>query len=145
VIWLKRLLPLLVIGLGWGGYSLWDQRHTERQAREEQELARVTAQVWIATAKYRQEPEKYIQYRDSLLQASGVPRERVLEFIKNSEDMPEELLPFTQVVKKLVDSLFKIEDSIAQVEEKRIEDSLRAAGVVMPKPKPKPSDMRPGR
>jgi hypothetical protein len=127
VIWLKRILPLVVIGLAVGGYILWHGWRAERQAVEERELALVTAQVWVATAMYRNEPERYMQYRDSLLKASGVPRERVLDFLKNREANPEELFPFAQVVQKLVDSLARIEDSILKAEIARVADSARAA------------------
>ena len=128
MIWLKRLLPLLVIGLGVGGYFLWDGWNTKRLIRDESEVALVTAQVWVATAKYRNEPEKYMKYRDSLLQATGVPRERVIEFLKKREDEPENLLPFAERVQKLVDSLSRIEDSIARAETKRVQDSTKVAG-----------------
>ena len=127
MIWLKRILPLLVIGLGVGGYFLWDKWQVEKQALEEQELALVTAQVWVATAKYRNEPERFMQYRDSLLQVAGVPRERVMDFLAGREAEPEELFPFAQKVQKLVDSLAHIEDSILKAEIQRMRIQIRAA------------------
>jgi hypothetical protein len=127
VIWLKRILPLVIIGLGVGGYVLWDKWSSERKALEERELALVTAQIWVATAKYRNEPEKFMHYRDSLLQATGVLRQRVLDFLKTREAEPEELFPFALKVQKLVDSLARVEDSIIKVEIKRVEDSVRVA------------------
>jgi len=127
VIWLKRILPLLIIGLAVGGYYFWNGWHAERQAVEERELALVTAQVWVATAIYRNEPERYMQYRDSVLLASGVSRERVLDFLKNRESQPEDLFPFAQKVQKLVDSLAHIEDSTLKTEIEKVADSARAA------------------
>jgi hypothetical protein len=127
VIWLKRILPLLIIVAGAGGYFLWDKWQVEKQTLEEQELALVTAQVWVATAKYRNEPGKFMQYRDSLLQVAGVPRERVMDFLAGREAEPEELFPFAQTVQKLVDSLAHLEDSILKAEIQRVEDSVRAA------------------
>jgi len=135
VIWLKRLLPLFVIALGYGGYSIWDKWYTERENRDESEIAKVTAQVWIATAKYRNDPARYMQFRDSLLKATGVPRDRVMKFLERREGEPEDLLPFAMKVQNLVDSLYKIEDSIALIEVKRVEDSLKIAAPNQPRPK----------
>ncbi len=130
MIWLKRLLPLFIIALGYGGYSIWDKWYTEREIRDESEIALVTAQVWIATAKYRNDPARYMQFRDSLLKATGVPRDRVMKFLERRESEPEDLLPFAQMVQKEVDSLYKIEDSIAlaAVKAKSVEDSAKVVG-----------------
>jgi len=126
LIWLKRVLPLIVIGALAGGYIMWDDWYTARRLAEEDKVALVTAQVWIATAKYRNDPERYIEYRDSLLEASNVPRERIYAFLGRQEDQPEELLPFARKVQRLVDSIYRIEDSVARETEKRIKDSLAA-------------------
>ena len=90
-------------------------------------MALVTAQVWIATAKYRNEPERYIQYRDSLLRASGVAREEISGYLERTGDPPEELLPFAQRVQGLVDSLYRIEDSVLKDAERQTRDSAEAA------------------
>ena len=127
MIWLKRLLPLLVVGLALGGYFLWDKLSTSWESEEENRLALVTAQVWIATAKYRKEPARYLAYRDSLLKAADVPREKVLDFLKGREKQPEQLLPFAQKVQRVVDSLYRIEDSLARETTTKAQDSLRAA------------------
>lgn len=105
---------------------MWDDWYTARRLAEEDKVALVTAQVWIATAKYRNDPERYIEYRDSLLEASNVPRERIYAFLGRQEDQPEELLPFARKVQRLVDSIYRIEDSVARETEKRIKDSLAA-------------------
>ncbi|MEW5795076.1 MAG: hypothetical protein AB1772_01820 [Candidatus Zixiibacteriota bacterium] len=127
MIWLKRLLPLLVLGMAVGGYVLWDRWNSEKRSLEENRLALVTAQVWIATARYRYDPERFVAYRDSLLQAESVPREKVLEFLNGRENQPEDLLPFAQKVQKCVDSLYRIEDSIVRQRKIDMRDSVRAA------------------
>jgi len=114
LIWLKRLLPIIVLAVAAGGYFLWDKWSTQRAAQEQDRVALVTAQAWIATAKYRNAPERYIAYRDSLMAASGVSRDQVLGFLESAGDPPEEILPFARQVHKLVDSLFRIEDSVAR-------------------------------
>jgi len=127
VIWLKRLLPLAVIGLGWLGYSFLDKTVSARQEQEENRLALVTAQVWIATAMYRNDPERYLAYRDSLLKANDIPRDEVFAFLVQREKYPEELLPFAQKVQRLVDSLYHVEDSLAREAMIRAQDSARVS------------------
>ena len=127
MIWLKRLLPVIVLAAAVGIYFLWDKWSAQRELREQDRVALVTAQVWIATAKYRNEPERFIQYRDSLLAASGVRREEVFGFLERSGDPPEELLPFARKVQELVDSLYRIEDSVLKVAERQTRDSTEAA------------------
>jgi len=126
LIWLKRILPLIVIAALAGGYFLWDDWFTARRLAEEDKVALVTAQVWIATAKYRNDPQRYIEYRDSLLEANDVSSDKVKALLERREDQPEELLPFAQRVQRLVDSIYRIEDSVARETEKRIKDSLAA-------------------
>ena len=126
LIWLKRLLPFIVLAAAYGGYYLWDKWHTQRELAEMDRVALVTAQAWIATAKYRNTPERYLEYRDSLLVASGVNRERVLSYLESAGDPPEELLPFARRVHNLVDSLFRIEDSVARESGRRGRDTVAA-------------------
>jgi hypothetical protein len=112
LIWLKRLLPVIVLAAAVGVYLLWGKWSAQIQSQEQNRVALVTAQAWIATAKYRNDPERYIQYRDSLLKTSGVARKEVFEFLDRTGDPPEELLPFARRVQSLVDSLYRIEDSL---------------------------------
>jgi len=127
LIWLKRLLPIIILAAAVGVYFLWDKWSAQRQLQEQDRVALVTAQVWIATAKYRNEPERFIQYRDSLLKASGVKREEVFGFLERTGDPPEELLPFARRVQWLVDSLYRIEDSVLKVAERQARDSAETA------------------
>ena len=127
MIWLKRLLPIIILAAAVGVYFLWDKWSAQRQLQEQDRVALVTAQVWIATAKYRNEPERFIQYRDSLLKASGVKREEVFGFLERTGDPPEELLPFARRVQWLVDSLYRIEDSVLKVAERQARDSAETA------------------
>jgi ABC-type nitrate/sulfonate/bicarbonate transport system substrate-binding protein len=129
LIWLRRLLPVIVLAAAVGVYCLWSKWITQRQLQEQDRVALVTAQAWIATAKYRNEPERYIQYRDSLLKASGVTREEVFGFLERTGDPPEELLPFARRVQGLVDSLYRIEDSVLKDAERQNRDSAEAAKV----------------
>ena len=126
MIWLKRLLPIIILAAAYGGYYLWDKWHTQRELAEMDRAALVTAQAWIATANYRNTPERYLEYRDSLLVASGVNREQVLGYLESAGDPPEELLPFARRVHNLVDSLFRVEDSVTRESGRRGSDSTAA-------------------
>jgi hypothetical protein len=124
LIWLKRLLPVIVLAAAVGVYLLWGKWSAQRQLQEQNRVALVTAQAWIATAKYRNDPERYIQYRDSLLKTSGIARKEVFEFLDRTGNPPEELLPFARRVQSLVDSLYRIEDSLLK---RQTNDSSKSA------------------
>lgn len=123
----KRLLPFLVLGLAWLSYTYWDRTQSTQRAVEEERVALVTAQVWVATALYRDDPERYMAYRDSLLEANDVPREMVFDFLENRQAEAEQLHPFAARVKQLVDSLASIQDSLIREEKIRLADSVRQA------------------
>ncbi|MCD6250392.1 MAG: hypothetical protein J7J98_08695 [candidate division Zixibacteria bacterium] len=126
----KRLLPFLLLGLVWLAYTLWDNHQFAQRALEEEQLAQVTAQVWVATALYRDDPERYLTYRDSLLEVNDMPREKIFAFLENRGSQPEELLQFTLRVQQLVDSLSHIQDSLLREEKIRLADSIRTADTV---------------
>jgi len=111
LIWLKRAAPVILIVLLWGGYVFWRGYSEQRREREEDRLATVTARVWIASAEYRHDPDRFIQYRDSLLAASGIKKKRLFSFLKWYQGEQEEYLPFTRKVKTLVDSLVAVENA----------------------------------
>lgn len=127
LVWFRRILPLVVIGALWFGYTAWDEYATERDSQEQDKIALVTAQVWVATARFRNEPDKYLAYRDSLLTAAGLPLDAARDFVGEQEERPEELLPFVQKVQLLVDSLAAVEDSIARDTMTSAQDSSRQA------------------
>lgn len=123
----------MLLGLTWASYTYWDQYQSEQRAAEEEQLALVTAQVWVATALYRDDPEQYLSYRDSLLAASNVPCDQVFEFLQKRQSEAEDLLPFAQRVNQLVDSLALIQDSLLREEKIRLADSVRTADTVSDK------------
>ena len=95
--------------------------------REECRIALVTAQVWVATAKYRDDAERLLNYRDSLLAANGLSKEQMFEYVQRSKGESEGLLPFTQRLRELVDSLARIEDSLLKGTPEPVIDSVSAA------------------
>lgn len=105
MIWLKRISILLVLGaivVGVFGY-----RHYQRQEylRLAHENALITAQIWVATATYRDDPEQFMVFRDSMLTSGNVSREQLDKYLTMYTDEPERYLGFAQLVKKYVDSI----------------------------------------
>ncbi|UCC45520.1 MAG: hypothetical protein JSU65_06270 [Candidatus Zixiibacteriota bacterium] len=116
MVWIRRILPVIVLVGGWQAYSLYEDLSREQRAAKDRELALVTAQVWVATAHFRDEPEKYLEYRDSILAAHNLTREEMFSLISRCESDPDGLMPFTQAVNDLVDSLIQRQDSLRVVE-----------------------------
>ncbi len=130
MVWFKRLLPILIIGGAWIGYQQWQIYVEKKKDSEEQRIAQVTAQVWVATATWRDDPESYIAYRDSLLQASDVSVESLYEYLERYERRPEQYLPFALKVSRYVDSLARIQDSIIKGDTVSVEDTVAAPTAV---------------
>jgi len=82
LVWVKRLSPLVLIALVWAGYHYGGRWLDNRREAEEKRLALVTAQTWVATARFREQPERFLAYRDSLLSEAGVTREEISEYLE---------------------------------------------------------------
>ena len=72
----------------------------------------MTALVWVASGKFRNDPDKYISYRDSVLSSYQLDVEKAHQFIDSYQDNPEKLGNFAFMVKMFVDSIIEIEDSL---------------------------------
>jgi len=118
LLWVKRLVPFILMVAVVLGYFLYHDISAKRQYQQVQRYALVTAQVWIATAKFRSEPERFIAYRDSLLKVHSLSEERMQNYLEQYKKHPERYDLFTRLVKQYVDSLSAIkilplEDSTA--------------------------------
>ncbi len=128
MIWLKRLLPFVIIAAGIYAYLQYSQKRADEQAGRDREYALVTAQIWVASAKLRANPDEFARVRDSLLSASSLNRDSVLNFFKADSTTPERFSPFMTLVQDFVDSLLEIEDSLALARKDSLEqvrDSTR--------------------
>ena len=123
MIWVKRLAPFVIIAAAIYLYFYISDRSEADRARIEHDYALVTAKSWVASGKHRADPDRYLEYRDSLLRACSLSSADVLNFIDINRDKSERLYPFSRLVKEYVDSLLDIEDSLALA----LEDSLKAA------------------
>jgi len=104
-IWLKRLIPLLIIGGGILGYNYYDKITEEKRLLQEEQKALITAQVWVAGAVYREQPERFLAYRDSLLKTYDVSEQEMTEYLEAYGDKTERFNNFTWLVQQYVDSL----------------------------------------
>jgi hypothetical protein len=123
LIWTKRLAPLLVIIIGVLGYHFWTSYRQKSYVIEENRMALITAQVWVKTARFAGQPERFVAWRDSMMTAEDVSREELAGFLDRWTDHQEEYLSFVQRVQKCVDSLALIEDSLITAEAKAAADT----------------------
>jgi hypothetical protein len=105
------LLPIVV-----AGFVIYDRIKNDRQDQQTRQYALVTAQVWVATARLRNEPETYLAYRDSVLRANGLSRQLMEEYLALDEDHPEEYYLFTSLVNEYVDSITTLEMGLKQAD-----------------------------
>jgi len=130
LIWLKRLAPFVIIAAAIYAYFYISDRKEADRTRIEHDYALVTAKTWVASAKHRADPDRFLQYRDSMLEACSLSSDDILNFVEINRDKPERLFPFSQLVQEYVDSLIDIEDSLALV----LEDSLKAVDTTVQQP-----------
>ena len=114
MLWLKRLIPFILLPVVIFSYLLYNRISTERQHQRAVKHALVTAQVWLATARFHHEPERFIAYRDSLLEAHSLSTERMQDFIDRYRNRPEKYDLFTRLVNQYVDSLSAAEMKLLQ-------------------------------
>lgn len=114
MIWIKRISPFVIIGLLFVAYHLYTSAVEKREQDLQDRYALITAQVWVASAVYRESPNLFRAYRDSLLTANNVTTDSIEGFIASYQSTPEQLTPFTKTVKELVDSLIDVADSLKQ-------------------------------
>lgn len=122
-------MVLGLIALAWYTY---DTVSTKEMDRATDEYALLTAQVWMASAQYRQQPEQFIAWRDSLLAARSLSLETLEKYFDIYENQPEDYYKFAHKVRVYVESLFLIEDSLRMVRETAERDSAAADSAISP-------------
>jgi dihydroorotate dehydrogenase len=130
VIWIKRAAPLLLIALLWLGWSFISDYRENMVKAEDARMAQLSAQVWVAGAKYRNDIPKYLAYRDSLLQANGLTDSGMKVYAASIEQQIDRQLLFANLVKSNVDSLVKVEDSLVKAADIAERDSVKQADSV---------------
>jgi len=118
LIWIKRLLPFVIIGLAVVGWTKWQDWSEQRDLANDTRMALITAQVQVGTAKHVGEPEAFLTFRDSLLEAEGLSTETMFDYLDRYENHPERYLSYARQVKVFVDSLAAIEKKLIQAAER---------------------------
>ena len=116
MIWFKRLAPFVFIAIAVVAYWRYSDYRAAQEARLEHDLALAAAHVWVASAKYRDDSERFLQYRDSVLKACSLSVEEVRLFMDENKMRPEKFYPQSKLIKEFVDSLLEIEDSLRHAE-----------------------------
>ena len=93
-------------------YFIYGKYETAKNQELSQKYALITAQSWLATAKFMDEPEKYIAFRESLLVAQKTTIDEIESFLSAYKEESEKYVGYAGFVKFYVDSLVAIEDSI---------------------------------
>lgn len=104
-IWVKRLLLLILIAAGVLGYLFYDKTTRAKKLLEDEQKALLTARVWVAGAVYRDEPDRFVFFRDSLLKANHLTLEDMTIYLRAYGDKTERFNNFTWLVQQYVDSL----------------------------------------
>jgi hypothetical protein len=116
-IWVKRLIPFVLLGLIWLAFvNIQDYRH-DRQARFESKIALVTAHIWIAGAKYHDNPDRFVKYRDSVLKANDLTLDEIEDYASKYQKEPEKYERVAELTADYVDSLYDIEDSLIRLKQ----------------------------
>lgn len=146
MIWLKRALPFIVIVALWLGYQFVQRARRQKVLSRTSEVASVTAHLWIASGKYRNDLPRYAAFRDSVLSAHNLTRESLKALVSQYDSDPDWSVVYSTMVNKYVDSLFKVEypqpEAAKSVAKNPARDSIKAL-VGKPVPKPTPDSVTP--
>ncbi len=107
MLWVKRLLPIILIVLGIVGYKAWERYRLDRHAAETRRWADLTTTIWEASARYYDQPDSFLAYRDSVLAADSLSLADVQAYLKQYSDHPEKYIDYARLVYELMDSLQK--------------------------------------
>lgn len=115
MVWIKRLFFVLGVIIVVSGHYVWNKFTDYLTQREARKYALITAQTWIAGAKYNYHPEKYREFRDSLLKAEDITKEEIKDYLSEYQKTPETYVYYVTLVSYFVDSLAGVEDSTLKV------------------------------
>lgn len=135
MIWLKRLLPFVILGVAGLSFHLIRRHEATDRAKQEEKYANIAAQVWVASATYRNNPDQFRLFRDSLLSANGITVEQMYDFIRKHKETPEAIDQFAYKMQAGVDSLVHFQDSLRRARADSIRaDSLAKADTLSSEP-----------
>lgn len=115
LIWLKRIAPFVIMVLIYFGYTFYIEKQVKKKITDEKRYAHITAQAWIGSMKYRDNPDLYIAFRDSLLEANNLSNDSLKIFIESYRSKAEYLVLMSSYIKNDVDSILHLDDSLKSI------------------------------
>lgn len=108
-IWFRRLWPLVVIIGAIVAYDYYSKQRAALEVRRENQMALITAKLWVASAIYRHDTTRYDEYRDSILTATGLQRQHIELYMERYRGEDVDPSTFATLVKAKIDSLIRME------------------------------------
>lgn len=105
MIWLKRLLPFVVLAAAWFGYDYYQKQQFAAEVSRADQIARVTSRLWLANAELRPDSTAYLAFRDSLLSANGLTIEGIEAYMAQVQAQPQKHDTFAVMLTYYIDSL----------------------------------------
>lgn len=104
-VWIKRIVVVVIIAGIVFGYLRYEKWHRIRMEQKADNYALITAQVWVASVRYRNDSQRFIEFRDSVLTAHGFSTDEMFRYLEIYDKRPERYEHFSERVSWLVDSL----------------------------------------
>lgn len=98
---------IIVAGGIWAFRDYRATRAAEIEA-EDRAIAEVVSQVWLAGAEFRNNPERFLQFRDSLMESAGLTKTKLLDYVTRVDD-PGRRAEFVTVLSQAIDSLVELQ------------------------------------
>ena len=111
IVWIKRFIPLVVILAVWIGWDGYKQYRLDEQVALDTKIASVTAYLYVGSARYRGDSLRYIDYRDSLLEANDLSEELMHEYANSEDTRSSSYKRYVKILGEVIDSLYRHEDS----------------------------------
>jgi hypothetical protein len=106
------------------GYYIFRKTTAYYEQKEAEKFAHITAQIWVATARYNDNPERYRQFRDSLLSAENISKDDLNDYLNAYQKSPEKYLLFVTAVNVKIDSIAGRQDSLLNPRDGLAADSV---------------------
>jgi len=105
MIWVKRLVPLVILVGIYFGYGYYTDVQKQTRLNQATLHAEVTAKLWLASAYYRNDTDRFVIYRDSILSEADISLDKAVEYLDLYSSESEQYRSFSAKVAELVDSL----------------------------------------
>ena len=132
LVWIKRVLPLIVIVGIWFGWESYQKARIERENAYDARIAAATAQLYVGAVKFRADSLGYIGYRDSVLGSFELTSADLNAYATGDGIDPYRYKNYVDYLGKMIDSLYRFEDSTRKYPDSVLE---KIGGKPIPQPK----------